>query len=214
MNRRAISVFLAAEGLLCAAFLLLDLFRVTGPGLWLKYTAILLCLLFSLISARRGGEILTFLALAFTAAADVFLLITDRWYGVGLLLFLCAQSAYLIRLRLAGSPPAWPLRAGLPLLLAALLFRLGLASPLNLLACLYFSQLLVNALLAWAAPRQRRFALGLTLLLCCDLCVAAYNTLPPGAGLYAFARVGMWLFYLPSQVLISLSALPKKGNAT
>ena len=25
-------------------------------------------------------------------------------------------------------------------------------------------------------------------------------------GLFAFARVGMWLFYLPSQVLITLSA--------
>lgn len=31
---------------------------------------------------------------------------------------------------------------------------------------------------------------------------------PPAA--YQFAQVGMWLFYLPSQVLIALSALPEE----
>ena len=51
---------------------------------------------------------------------------------------------------------------------------------------------------------------GLCLFLCCDLCVAAYQfpqILPQAV--FEFVRVGMWLFYLPGQVLIALSGLPK-----
>lgn len=51
----------------------------------------------------------------------------------------------------------------------------------------------------------------MTLFVGCDVCVGAFNS--PGlapAGAYQFAQVGMWLFYLPSQVLIALSALPEE----
>mgnify|MGYP000261717576 CR=1 FL=1 len=42
----------------------------------------------------------------------------------------------------------------------------------------------------------------------CDVCVGLFQyawLLPAAAG---FARVGMWMFYLPAQVLITLSGLP------
>ena len=42
--------------------------------------------------------------------------------------------------------------------------------------------------------------------------MGAFN-LGPGAvpaAVYAFARVGMWLFYLPSQVLIVTSGFPER----
>lgn len=212
MTRRAVNLFLAAEGALYAAFLTLDALGIPGPGVWLKYIGILLCLTFSLLCARFGGDGLVFPALALTALADVLLLLVDGLYPLGVLLFLGAQSVYLARLRLASGESRWFLRAALPLLIGAVMVQLGLATPLNLLAGLYFSQLLVNTLLAWATPGQPLFAAGLTLFICCDLCVAACNTLAPGAGLYPFVRVGMWLFYLPSQTLIALSALPKKGT--
>lgn len=207
-------IFLAAEAVLYAAFLTLDLFKLSGPDVWLKYAGVLLCLAFSLLCALRGGDRLVLPALALTALADSLLLVADSHYALGVLVFLGAQSVYLARLRLnTGKTWLW-LRAAVPLLAGLLLYRLGLAVPLNLLAVLYFSQLLVNAVLAWTLPgrRWRAFALGLTLFVGCDLCVGAFNSpgLVPG-GLYAFARVGMWLFYLPSQVLISLSALPPKG---
>lgn len=209
---RSVSVFfLAVQGVLYAAFLTLDLLNIYGPGVWLKYIGILLCLTFSLLCARWGGDGLVFPALALTALADVLLLLVDGLYPLGVLLFLGAQTVYLVRLRRASGESRWLLRAALPLVIGAVIAELGLGTPLNLLAGLYFSQLLVSTLLAWVTPGQRLFAAGLTLFVCCDLCVAAYNTLAPGTGLYPFARVGMWLFYLPSQVLIALSALPKKG---
>ena len=42
-------------------------------------------------------------------------------------------------------------------------------------------------------------------MLCCDLCVGAFHL-----GLWTgFTRIGMWLFYLPSQMLIVLSVQTK-----
>lgn len=48
----------------------------------------------------------------------------------------------------------------------------------------------------------------------CDLCVGLHNLaafLPvvDTGPLFSFAQVGMWLFYLPSQVLITLSVRKK-----
>lgn len=215
MKKTIVTAFLAAEGALWCAFLTLDLLGLPGPGVWLKYAGILLCLAFALGCVRRGGEGLVVLALILTALADGLLLVADSHYALGVLIFLGAQSVYLIRLRLAAGRSWAGLRLALPLAVGLTMYRLEQDSGLNLLAGLYFSQLLVNTALAWTLKgrKWRRFAAGLTLFVCCDVCVGAFNS--PGlvpAGVYAFARVGMWLFYLPSQVLIALSALPEKGK--
>ena len=52
----------------------------------------LLCLLFALSCALRGGEWLIPLALALTAGADWFLLVRNDAYAVGVALFLCVQT--------------------------------------------------------------------------------------------------------------------------
>ena len=155
------------------------------------------------------------LALALTAGADWFLLVRNDCYPLGIGLFLCVQTVYFLRLRRDGTGNAWPLRSGLTLLAGLAVYALRMASPLNLLAALYFSQLLSNAVLAWApgGASRRRFALGLTLVVGCDVCVGLFNALPPGSPPYSAASVGMWFFYLPSQVLITLSALPGKEEA-
>lgn len=207
--------FLAAEGALYALFLALDL---TGRGsvtIPIKYAGVLLCLGFALLCARRGGDRLVPPALALTAWADWFLLVRNDRYALGVLLFLCVQTVYFARLRRAGAGSAYPLRAGLALLAGLAVYAGGLASPLNLLAALYFAQLLSNAALAWTrrGARWRTFALGLTLFAGCDACVGLFNVLPGASPLYAAASVGMWFFYLPSQVLIALSALPEKEEA-
>lgn len=204
--------FLAAEAVLYAAFLTLDLLGRGGQTIWLKYAGILLCLIVALLSALRGGDRWVAAALAFTAGADVFLLVLNRHYAVGVLLFLCVQTCYLVCLRRAGTSAALWLRAGLPLLLGLGLYCLRMATPLNLLSVLYFSQLLSNAALAWTlhGRRWRLFALGLTLFVGCDLCVGLFNSGLVSPALYRAVSVGMWAFYLPSQVLIALSALPDK----
>lgn len=201
------ALFLLAEGLIYAAFLTLDLCTRQGDALPVKYAGILLCLLFALLRGSRRIAA----ALAFTAAADWFLLIRGDHLIFGVALFLCVQTLYALHLCRNGCAPALRLRAAAALAAAFLVILSGLVTPLNLLALIYFSQLAVNAALAWRQRRLRLFALGLTLFIGCDLCVGLYNVLPTDSALFPFASVGMWLFYLPSQVLIALSPLSERS---
>ena len=143
-------------------------------------------------------------------AADFFLLVLDAWYALGVALFCGVQGLYLARLRTMGAGLWLPLRLGLTaaaLLAAALL---GLLTPLNALALVYFPELVCNAAAALSLGRRgRMFALGLLLFVGCDVCVGLHNLVGTPVPLSAFAQVGMWLFYLPSQVLIVLS-IPKE----
>lgn len=205
-----LAVFLAAEGILYTAFLALDLLGRSSETYALKYTGILLCLIFALLCARLGGDKLVAPALMFTAAADWFLLIQNDHLMLGVALFLCVQALYLLRIRRVSERFGWGLRGTLAAVLLLALFPLNLATPLNLLAVFYFSQLLSNTVLAWRHPAARQFALGLTLFVGCDICVGLFNAIPLPSNVFSIVSIGMWFFYLPSQVLIALSAMPHK----
>ena len=212
-RKKFTAAFLIVEGILYALFLSMDLTALRGQTVPIKYSGILLCLGFALLArVKWGGDWLVPLALALTAGADWFLLVRGDHYALGIALFLCVQTVYYLRQRRAGVPAAYPLRAGLALVAGLGLYLLNLATPVNLLAGLYFSQLLSNTILSWTRPgrRWRLFALGLTLFVGCDTCVGLFNALPGSSPLYFAVSVGMWLFYLPSQVLIALSALSGK----
>ena len=205
--------FVAAEGILYLTFLLLDISGRSNSSLWLKYTGILLCLLFAFRCALLSGDLLVAPALLFTASADWFLLIQNKHLPLGVSLFLCVQILYFLRLHRAGGPSKllW-LRFVLAVVftLAPVLIP-SMPTPLNFLAMLYFSQLLSNTILAWTLPAMRTFALGLTLFVGCDICVGLYNAFALPPVVYFLISIGMWFFYLPSQVLIALSALPKEA---
>lgn len=205
-------IFPLLAGVLWAVFLFLDVTN-TADSTWVKYTAICLCCLTALLGAGTFDGRLVAAALCFTAAADWFLLVRDEHYLAGVGLFLIVQGLYALRIhRLRGTvSPLLFLRGTLLLLCGA--GELMEPSLLSLWAALfYFSNLCVNTVEAFAlGPSRRGFAVGLLLFVCCDLCVGAWNVslfLPPALG--EFARVGMWLFYLPSQVLIVLSQEEKE----
>lgn len=210
-RRLLTGVFLLLQSAVYLAFLRLDLTGQPG-GVPLKYLSILLCLLFCLAALPLGGSPLIALAMGLTLGADTFLLLLDAHYLLGILLFCAVQALYLAHIaRGNGGHTLWPVRLALFLLSLAVLWGLGLISPLNTWALLYFSNFLCNACqsLFLTGRPARLFSLGLWLFLCCDLCVGVFNC--PGLfpqPLFAFAEIGMWLFYLPAQVLISLSALP------
>ena len=208
MAHRPLILFLGLESALYAAFLWWDAVfggRGSNP---IKFAGILLCLAFALYLARRGGSPLVPAALALTALADVFLLLLDAHYALGILLFCLVQGLYLLRILRAGGRGLWGLRAAALVLSPLLLARLGLLAPLNLLALFYFTGFFCNALASLGCPgrHMRLFSLGLWLFLCCDLCVGLFHCpelVPPPA--QPFVLTGMWLFYLPGQVLITLS---------
>jgi len=204
-------LFLTAEGALYAWFLALDLFRDGTGAVPVKYASIVLCALAAVCSACRGGDRLTAVALACTLGADTFLLLLDRCYLLGVLLFLGVQVCYALRLAREGAGLALPARGLLWAALTAALWLPGLLTPLTAAAALYLSSFLVNLALSRTCPGRPGHLLtwGLALYLCCDVWVGIYNypqLFPPA--LHAAAEVCMWLFYLPGQVLLVLSGLP------
>lgn len=90
------AVFLGLEAALYAAFMTLDL--TGGSGDPVKYASIAVCLVFSVLFARRGGSRLMAAAMALTLGADTFLLLLNDWYGAGVALFCGVQGLYLIRI--------------------------------------------------------------------------------------------------------------------
>ncbi len=84
-------LFLGAETCLYIAFLYCDLTGCWAAGTALKYAAILLCLLLSLDNRSRKDGRLVSLALALTALADLFLLVLNQNYALGVALFCPVQ---------------------------------------------------------------------------------------------------------------------------
>ncbi len=210
MKRQITITFVAAEVVLYIVFMTMDLLAYGGSTIVLKYIGILLCLFFSVLCAFRGGEKLIPVALIFTAIADFFLLVIDNYYIVGLLFFLVVQSIYLFYLYRKTEKIWIPVRIVCLIAVVVVLVIANLLNGQNLVAGIYFSMILVNMAMSWVFGKKvrRLFAVGLTLFVCCDICVGFYNLswlLP--TGIYGFTRIGMWMFYLPSQVLIALSMI-------
>ncbi|MCI8594717.1 MAG: hypothetical protein HFF09_05615 [Oscillospiraceae bacterium] len=212
MERRFAGLFFALEGILYAAFLAGDIadWPYTAP---LKFCAIILVALCGLKAGRSKENRAVTAALLLTVLADVFLLVLNRHYAVGIALFLAVQLLYAVRLaRSAGSRP-WRgvlLRGALALAAGTALVKFG---PVAALSGAYICCFAVNLAQAVGqaahAPERKRtlFAVGLALFFLCDLCVGA-NNLPAAmlpVWIPGFVRVAMWGFYLPGQVLILLS---------
>lgn len=218
--------FPVLSGLLWATFLFLDVTRI-GDSTWIKFAGICLCCVTALLGAGTLDGKLVAAALCFTVAADWFLLVLDKHYTLGVALFLTVQGLYAYRLYLFRGKHASVPGFGFRILFFILLIlcsaqlaymaygwrdgppRYSVTQTLwstftSLLPLYYFINLCINTFEAFAL-KKTVFAWGLLLFVCCDVCVGAWNlNLLPG-----FTRVGMWLFYLPSQVLIVLSQEPE-----
>lgn len=202
--------------LLWVWFLLLDVTRL-GNSTGVKLSGICLCALAALVGANTPDGRLVAAAMLLTVGADWFLLVRNDHFSLGVGIFLAVQGLYalrLYRLRHGKRSPADYFRGGL-----LLLFCLGtLIEPSLLLlwmVLLYFCNLCMNTVEAMSLGKNgQKFAVGLFLFLCCDLCVGGWNlSLFLPRWLSEFCRVGMWLFYLPSQVLIVLSQEQKIGGS-
>lgn len=91
--------------------------------------------------------------------------------------------------------------------------------PLAVISICYYVNLIFNIILAFLQFKQYRlFAIGLVFFLLCDTVIGlqvmsgGYLPIPDGSLLDQILSVPFnlaWLFYLPSQVLISLSSRKK-----
>ncbi len=205
MKSSMIKIFICLEAALYLAFTAMDIYAL-GDSKWLKFAGIALCFAFSVFLSARGGERLVTAAIGLAMTADVFLLLLDRYYIVGVGLFFIVQILYFARIyRANGRKGAWRVKLFLFMASIALLFNLGCEFPLLLLAAAYAAFFICNVMQASGSENKLFFA-GLCVFLCCDICVGVHNMpaqLPDW--LRRAADIGMWTFYLPSQVMLVLS---------
>lgn len=155
LSYRVLPLFLTLEAILYAAFLIWDV-TIGGRGSNpIKFAGILLCLIYSLYLSHQGGSRLVSAALTLTVLADVFLLLLDAHYALGIVLFCLVQGLYFVRIyRSNGGRSLWGLRAALFVLALVVLNVLDLLIPLNILALFYFTNFFCNALSSLSCPGQ------------------------------------------------------------
>lgn len=190
-------IFLGVELIIYLLFIFLDLFSLNST--YVKYIGIILCFLYALIEKKQHISI----ALLFTLLADYSLLVLDNYYLIGVICFIFVQLIYYFYLK----KNSYSLFIRTRIIIYILIITISLIIKLDLLSAttlIYFSTLLLNTISSYTNAKMKVFSMGLTLFVCCDICVGLYNILPFGI-LYIIVSKLMWVFYLPSQVLISLS---------
>ena len=217
-------VFILAETAIYIAFIAIQVPTHTDP-IYLKYSGILLCVLVSAASIyffRKDGffskdGIAMTVALVFTAISDLFILVLNRHYEVGVSTFIIVQLAHFARIYLISGKKPW-ISLGIRLgFIVAALITFGVLGKLNALiglVCVYFPLLVANvvdsALLIKISKKYILYFVGLLLFLGCDIFVGLCEAGKIGisiipADLDFFAHLMIWLCYLPAQTCIVLS---------
>ena len=184
--------FILCESLIYITFIVFDI--LNKDSLYIKYLGIVVCFLFSLKSKNIAS-----IALATTLCADFFLLVLNKHYEIGLLFFIITQLTYCFYLN---NKNYLYVRFICFVFGLIVLFVANNISLLNVLVIFYFSNLLINCIESFKLKDKTLFV-GLLLFVCCDICVGLFNT-NVSTSLYNFVSFMMWVFYLPSQVLICL----------
>ncbi len=193
-----------------------------GTGEWFAFGWVAVCALTAvlrLLDAWRQknpalpDRLLAALALILTAAADFFMVLM-RQNIEGLCCFLAVQLFYFVRLgrRLRSLVTAGAAAAVIAASCLRLGVTLGAEGGLAVGYIVLFAGNLRSSLRLGGGRRERFFAWGLFLFFLCDLNVGAMNLgdylrLPDfyWQQIRPFCSGILWIFYLPSQILISFS---------
>ena len=95
----------------------------------------------------------------------------------------------------------------------------GLLTLDRFIACLSMSQLILNLIFAWIEHRKKRtrasllLAIGITLFFGCDLFIMMRMLLPSEGFIYSAICFMVWVFYIPSQVVLTSSYLADRTDA-
>ena len=210
--------FIAIEAVIFVDFNIIVAAQMDDP-IYLKYTGVLICLAVAAAMIYFYGKDAAVLtgAILFTVISDLFILVIDSYYEIGVTTFFIAQLFYLYRLYADRLKKIYITLIARAVLIAITVTVLGVCVGLNYLlviVSIYFVMLVANCadafILCRGGCKNLLFAIGLLLFVCCDICVGLHNfgsalgvALPKG--LILFAQYAIWIFYLPSQVMIVCS---------
>lgn len=194
----------------------------------IEYSAIILACLFCVLFAERSlSYIFTQCALIFTVFADYFLVYSEEMQQLpAMLFFSVTQICYFLRLYFEDNDENRRKRhiiCRISLSLAIIVITAAVlgknCDALALVSMFYYANLILNAIFACIEFKKNPiFATGLILFILCDTVIGlsmidSYLPLSPDAFIYKIIHPGFnlaWVFYLPSQTLLSISLLPKR----
>lgn len=223
-----ISAFILLEVVIYILFLLLDgnLISLEIDSSYFKYAGIILCLIFSLFGLYKNKKFKNLfipIALVFTLISDYFLLFNSdpSLFTYGLYTFICAQLIYFAFIVFK--------RRNIKELILNLILRiilsfvtlvsanlLGFNDLLTNLALIYFVELVSNFIYSFWLIKENKlmfiFTIGLLLFIACDINVALNNVQIFEGIDYHIVNYLMRVFYLPSQVMLSLTNVFAKNS--
>ncbi len=216
-------------------FLFID-FSIIGdfiPSSTFKFISIVLCFFISLMTGRKHlGKtdiLLLQVGLFITVIADFFLLFTD-YFVIGVGVFSLVQIIYAVRYERNKIKPALIRSIIILMIILAIYliinFYIVKIELLYLMALYYAITLIINVVKSikscknglFPYPNKYFIAIGMVLFLLCDMFVGIYNitsqmNISSGIDLLSnFSGKLVWFFYLPSQVLLSLSGVKNEAG--
>lgn len=204
-------------------YILLFGFRILDNTLYIfVYSAIIISLIYSFVSLlfqKTKSSFMLFVAFVFTSIADTFLILLDDYYILALVFFIFTQISYFIYIRITFSNKKWLKDIFLRLLTIVIgtvliPFVEKDSRLITFLSIVYFSNLLLNFIYSCCVKKKNYlFIIGLLLFICCDFCVGCFNIgdIIEISNDSLFAKIRdypinlSWLFYYPSQILLSVS---------
>lgn len=194
----------------------------------IKIISIILCFIISLLGKEYGLGVndvfLLRLGLFITIIADLFLLVLDSHFILGVFLFSIVQIIYIIRY---DNKNIYLKFKKFTALLLILIFMYGILNSfivkIDFLIVIgfYYAIILLTSFIKsikackykiYPSPNRYMIVMAMILFLLCDINVFLYNLIDfiplsaqAGKTIYNISSISMWLFYLPSQVLLSLS---------
>jgi hypothetical protein len=232
-NSLNIKIIVGAILILYVLFLYMDFYnvRIFIASKYIKYLCILLCFILSILSnknpfidtVKRRDIFLIRLALFLTAIADLCLVIFD-FYILGVCVFSLVQITYCVRYSMKKVKRTLVNFfivfefIGLSYVMARIFIgKVNSLVPISLFYAICLLTSVAKAIRAWKNdlypfPNNYMIVLGMVLFLLCDLCVALSNIteiLPLSEyfiiNIRQISTFLIWVFYLPSQLLLALS---------
>lgn len=236
INIHITKIIVLLEIIMYCSFIYLDFITkyTSKYSTTLKYIGILLCLILSFIIGNRGHDKedvrLLQIAFCFTASADLCLVIL-KYHILGIILFCFVQMTYIVRHN-RGTGTGFRLSIIILSIIIVFLLELiinnfnfgvnGIDKKLIMIGSIYSILLCCSVFTAWRTfsgklyPKYSCYfiSMGMTLFFLCDINVGVSGVISDifinGINIGAVSRFLVWIFYLPSQVLLALSGYKNK----
>lgn len=220
------NVFIFLESVLYLSFLYCDIvIKIYNLSNILKFLSIVLCFIYIFfVTKKERNNYVILCAMGFTMAADLCLLFLNH-FTLGVLCFICVQHCYLYwMVKNKWIDSVKMVIIGRIIIAGIILYLLhAFHVKADLLLCssvFYFICMLTNTILSVKNRKKSvLFCVGMILFLICDIQVGFYNmdsylSFWKHNGIFGklleLASIGMWSFYLPSQVCIVLGTKSQK----